>query len=129
LQDIVSDILKKHPDAILIYAGHNEFYGGMGIGSVESMSNSRIIKLLHLKLMNLKTYQLIRDIIVGVQNLFTGNNDNSMDTNTATLMERIVANKKIEYKSKILPELKQLSPDNPNIEAFEQMISQANRSK
>ncbi len=37
--DKIDDILKEDPDAILIYAGHNEFYGAPGIGSSKSPEN------------------------------------------------------------------------------------------
>jgi hypothetical protein len=37
--DKIDEILKEDPDAILIYAGHNEFYGELGIGSSKSPEN------------------------------------------------------------------------------------------
>ncbi|MBK6285128.1 MAG: SGNH/GDSL hydrolase family protein [Draconibacterium sp.] len=41
LLDYTDQILKYKPDAVLIYAGHNEFYGAFGIGSNETMSRNR----------------------------------------------------------------------------------------
>ena len=35
LYDFIDEVLKEEPDAILIYAGHNEFYGAFGLGSAE----------------------------------------------------------------------------------------------
>ena len=32
LRDEVDEILARQPDAVLIYAGHNEFYGALGAG-------------------------------------------------------------------------------------------------
>jgi tetratricopeptide (TPR) repeat protein len=37
LFDTVDEILSQHPDAVLIYAGHNEFYGALGAGSTETV--------------------------------------------------------------------------------------------
>ena len=37
LLDFMDDILANKPDAILIYAGHNEFYGALGVASMESL--------------------------------------------------------------------------------------------
>ena len=37
LLDFMSEIIDQEPDAILIYAGHNEFYGAFGAASTESL--------------------------------------------------------------------------------------------
>lgn len=37
LYDMVDEILSQQPDAVLIYAGHNEFYGALGAGSTETV--------------------------------------------------------------------------------------------
>jgi tetratricopeptide (TPR) repeat protein/lysophospholipase L1-like esterase len=98
--DKIDEILKEKPDAILFYAGHNEFYGAMGIGSKEGLGEIRSLKLLHLDLLEFKTYQLIRNIILGLHKLFISG-DTSIDNTSATLMERIVSNKSIGYKCKL----------------------------
>lgn len=36
MRDIMPGILKEKPDLIIIYAGHNEYYGALGVGSMES---------------------------------------------------------------------------------------------
>jgi tetratricopeptide (TPR) repeat protein/lysophospholipase L1-like esterase len=99
LCDYIGDILKEDPDAILIYAGHNEFYGALGTGSVEKTVHSRALTMLHLDLLSLRLYQLLRNTISKVSQELAGNKpDNSMK---GTLMKRIAANKDIAYKSKI----------------------------
>jgi tetratricopeptide (TPR) repeat protein/lysophospholipase L1-like esterase len=100
LLDKINDIIKEKPDAILIYTGHNEFYGALGIGSKEGLGKIRWLKLLHLNLLELKIYQLIRNIIYGIQGSLNTGADNS-DSTTATLMERIAANKNIEFGTNI----------------------------
>ena len=35
LVDMVDEITAQHPDAVLIYAGHNEYYGALGAASTE----------------------------------------------------------------------------------------------
>ena len=37
LLDFIDEVLEQKPDLILIYAGHNEYYGALGVGSVESL--------------------------------------------------------------------------------------------
>jgi len=61
--DFIDEVLKKKPDAILIYAGHNEYYGALGVGSVENGGNVRWMKILNLRLVHLRTYQLLQRII------------------------------------------------------------------
>ncbi|GAB1453734.1 hypothetical protein MASR2M47_37900 [Draconibacterium sp.] len=100
LLDFTDQILKYKPDAILIYAGHNEFYGAFGIGSNETMSRNRELTQLHIALMDYKIYQLMRNLIAGVsQKMVSGNSDEVH----GTLMKRMVADKDIllnseEYK-------------------------------
>jgi tetratricopeptide (TPR) repeat protein len=97
--DKIDDILKEDPDVILIYAGHNEFYGAMGIGSREGLSRMRWMKILHLNLMELRIYQLLRNVIFGVRR--SAVSDEDRESSTATLMERIVSDRDIEFGSKI----------------------------
>ena len=33
----------KKPDLIIIYAGHNEYYGALGVGSVETLGDTRFL--------------------------------------------------------------------------------------
>jgi tetratricopeptide (TPR) repeat protein/lysophospholipase L1-like esterase len=96
--DRIEEILKEEPDAILIYAGHNEFYGAMGIASKEGLGEMRALKRMHLKMLDLRTYQWLRNIISKAGSLASskGQEENS---ETATLMQRIVSNKDIEYQS------------------------------
>jgi tetratricopeptide (TPR) repeat protein/lysophospholipase L1-like esterase len=92
LLDFTNQILKYKPDAILIYAGHNEFYGAFGIGSNETMSRNSGLTRMHIALMDLKIYQLIRNIISGVSRKIATNSGEEVH---GTLMKRMVANKDI----------------------------------
>lgn len=97
LLDFTKQILKYNPDAILIYAGHNEYYGAMGVGSNETMSKNRNLTLLHISLMDYKLYQLVRKSIYGLaQKLALVDEARS----EGTLMKRIVENNNIQYGSK-----------------------------
>ncbi len=95
LLDFFPQILKEDPDAILIYAGHNEFYGAFGVGSKEAFTHNRNLICLHLKLMNLKVYQAIRNLIGAL----AGNRDKSPAERRGTLMSRIVNKADIVYNS------------------------------
>ncbi len=88
LKDYIGQILKYEPDAILFYAGHNEFYGAFGVGSNETMSKNSFLRWLHFKLLNLRIYQLLRSAVTGISNKIA-ENSNTPETK-GTLMKRIV---------------------------------------
>lgn len=96
LKDFIHQILKHEPDAILIYAGHNEFYGAFGIGSNETMSKSPLTRAIHFELMNFRIYQLMRSAIGGISKKIKSGTA-GMDEK-GTLMKRIVKDKDIIYK-------------------------------
>jgi hypothetical protein len=41
LLDMTPEALAQKPDALIIYCGHNEFYGALGAGSTESLGRWR----------------------------------------------------------------------------------------
>jgi tetratricopeptide (TPR) repeat protein len=102
LLDFMPQILRQKPDAILFYEGHNEFYGAFGAGSNEAISHNPALIRLHLKLMNLRVYQLTRNIISGVVGFFT--KTNSAAAKRGTLMSRMVKDADITYNSDIYKE-------------------------
>jgi tetratricopeptide (TPR) repeat protein len=96
LLDFMPQILAEKPDAILIYAGHNEFYGAFGVGSAEAVSHNRALIRLHLRLMNSKVYQALRNSIRGIGKTFS----KEKAPTRGTLMSKIVKKADILYNSK-----------------------------
>ncbi|MDX2432384.1 MAG: hypothetical protein QNK35_15710 [Bacteroides sp.] len=99
LKDFTKQIVKYDADALLIYAGHNEFYGAYGVGSNESMIGSPFFRAIHFKLMNLRLYQLMHAAIYGKPG--KKNNEAGDPDQKGTLMKRIVKDKEIVYDSEI----------------------------
>lgn len=95
LKDYIPQVLKYEPDAVLIYAGHNEYYGAFGVGSNERLSKYTWIMSAHFKLMNLRVYQLMRSAIGGASGRFTGGQDSQ---EKGTLMKRIVRDEEIVFQ-------------------------------
>lgn len=95
LYDQVAEILQQKPDAVLIYAGHNEFYGALGVGSNENLGGFPWFVRGYLKLQQYKTFLLLRNALVGAgkwtASLFGAQ---EIDPN-ATLMERIINSRSI----------------------------------
>ena len=94
--DLLPGVLDQKPDLVLIYAGHNEYYGALGVGSVQSYGSSRLLIRLLLYLNKFKTTQLVRNSIQWVVSLFASENNES----SGTLMSRMAKDKYILLNSK-----------------------------
>ncbi len=99
LFDQVDEIIKQEPDAIMIYAGHNEFYGALGVGSNENLGAFPGFVRFYLKLQRFKTFMLIRTLIVDSGKWFAEKFSGEKLDQNATLMERIVNSRSIELGS------------------------------
>jgi len=99
LYDQLDEILEYEPDAIMIYAGHNEFYGALGVGSNENLGAFPGFVRFYLKLQSYKTFLLLRNIIVDTSKWFASTFSDNVDPQTGTLMERIVNSRSIELNS------------------------------
>lgn len=97
LLDYADEILAQQPDALVIYAGHNEFYGALGAGSTESLGASRGFINFYLKLQRIKIMLLLRDGIEKVKGLFASALNAPPESNT--LMEQMVNDDAIPYGS------------------------------
>ena len=96
LRDLFQGILEEQPDVILIYAGHNEYYGALGAGSMESLGSSRSVVNFMLSLNKFKTTQLLRNFIKSSMKIFSGDEKSS-----GTLMSRMAEDQLIELNSDV----------------------------
>ena len=97
--DLMPGILKQKPNLILIYAGNNEYYGALGVGSMESFGTSRTIVNFVIYLEQFRTFQLLRNIVSGVVGVF-----GKKRPQTGTLMARMAKNQFIALGSKVYRE-------------------------
>jgi tetratricopeptide (TPR) repeat protein len=89
------ELVKYQPDAVLIYSGHNEYYGTLGVASTNRIgSNPRIIKLM-LALRGLRTIQLFSNLYNAVIHRSASNKEFAGQT----LMQKMVADQQIPYGS------------------------------
>ena len=96
LLDEAGDVIAQHPDAIVLYAGHNEFYGALGVGSTERMGGGALVTSL-LELQRLRTVMLIRKAAVWLRKNVARAGGAAPDE--ASFMESLAANKSIELGS------------------------------
>lgn len=98
LFDQVDEILAQSPDAIMIYAGHNEFYGALGVGSNENLGAFPSFVRSYLKLQRFKTFLFLRNVMVKsgkwLASLFS-----SKEAVQGTLMEQVISSQSIELDS------------------------------
>lgn len=98
IRDLIPGVIEQKPDLILIYAGHNEYYGALGVGSRENIGNSRQLVHTLIWLNKFKSVELLRDIISSLKNLFESDY-HQMNEQSGTLMARIVKEQLIPYNS------------------------------
>ena len=63
LLDFANEIIAQHPDAVMIYAGHNEYYGPFGAGSARGPARNRHFVRAWLLVHRLRIAQLLSNIL------------------------------------------------------------------
>ena len=106
LLDFARQLTNYQPDAVLIYAGHNEYYGTLGVGSTSRLGgiplggiplgdNPTLVRAM-IGLRDFRLMQLINDAMAGLRKGFSGTPD--LRTN---LMQRLAAEQSIPYGSEL----------------------------
>ncbi|NVK25850.1 MAG: hypothetical protein HWE10_13055 [Gammaproteobacteria bacterium] len=96
--DFVDEIIEQQPDAVLIYAGHNEFLGVLGVGSNYTAAGSRGATLLYLKLKDLRIFQLMQKLYAW----FSLPDEAILsETNARTMMAKVAKHKNIPVDSEL----------------------------
>lgn len=98
LLDFVDEIIENEPDAVLMYVGHNEYLGILGVGSAVSWGRNRPLILARLALRDLRIFQLAQRAHTALIGLFPEASEPKQRTR-GTLMSRIVGEKYIPYES------------------------------
>jgi len=93
--DFTHELVHYQPDLFLIYMGHNEFYGALGVASTRSLGENRTFIKLYLKLEKSRLFLLFRDIIFKLKKLFA-----TKSSGASTLMEAVAADKSIPLGGK-----------------------------
>ena len=89
------ELVAYQPDAVLIYSGHNEYYGTLGVASTSRLSGNRMLIRLMLVLRRLRLTQLLTNCYRKLAELFSARKSYSGET----LMQMMVADSRIPYGS------------------------------
>ena len=97
VRDFARQCLDYDPDLIIIYAGHNEFYGALGSASAQAsvFGTNRTLTLMYLKIKRLKIYQAIQYLASKLKSEMDVNNTPAQ----GTLMARMAREKAISISS------------------------------
>ena len=97
IADLAGDIVEQKPDAVIIYGGHNEYYGALGAGSTESLGSYPSFVRLYLNLQRFRTFLLLRNATNRVLSLFRDGRSTQDIEGDATRMESVVADQSIVF--------------------------------
>ncbi|WP_100641062.1 SGNH/GDSL hydrolase family protein [Alteromonas facilis] len=97
LLDIADEIIEQAPDAVVIYAGHNEFLGILGVGSNYTLGSHYALTRSMLWLKDFNTYQLLQRAIYSG---FEQTND-TPSSQRRTVMSQVAKHKDIALDSEI----------------------------
>ncbi len=103
LLDFADEIIHRQPDAVLIYAGHNEYLGILGVGSALSAGRSRPVILALLALRESRLLQLLMhsyQVATSRQPVDV----EAIRNSSGTLMHRIVGKRHIPLDSDLYRE-------------------------
>ncbi len=90
--DIAQELVNFQPDLFMVYDGHNEFYGALGVASREVVGPRWMTKL-YLALIRFKSLQLFQNFVGIVRGVFGKNSGEP----SGTMMERLARGQYIPY--------------------------------
>lgn len=96
LWDVTDKIINQEPDLVIIYAGHNEYYGALGVGSSASVGSHPALVRSYLRLKNFRFFQLLEN---GLMGLMKSDDQKTMSTSETTLMEVMAKEQEIPLDS------------------------------
>lgn len=96
MADIIDDVIAQSPDAVLLYAGHNEYYGALGVGSTQSLPGGDAVIRAFLRLQRWRIFMAVRQ---GVSRLRRdpAASAAATDSATASFMELMAGNRAIVH--------------------------------
>ena len=95
VREFAAELTQYQPDLFLLYLGHNEFYGALGVGSTQYLGKNRKVIRFYLWLQKFKTFQLLRNTITAL----AGSATPPAATPNQTLMEQMVRSQYIAFGS------------------------------
>lgn len=93
--DFGKAVLDYEPDAVLVYTGHNEYYGAMGVAATQGIGHRRWLARLLMHLRGYRTTQLIASAMDAAGEMVSGQKTDLREN----LMKRMAADQQIAFGS------------------------------
>lgn len=94
--DLIDEVLDQDPGLVIVYGGHNEFYGALGAASTQSGWSSPAVKRAYLSLLRLRTVQVLRSVVTRLRAGAAGGGDAAAGSDAASFMEVLAREQQIE---------------------------------
>jgi tetratricopeptide (TPR) repeat protein len=94
--DMARELHRYQPDLLIVYDGHNEFYGALGAASRESLNAPRWLTALYLRLLHFRTVLAVREIVASI---IGEDAPSTTSRSLGTMMERLAWDKFVPYGS------------------------------
>ena len=104
IRDILPAVLEQKPDAVLIYTGHNEYYGTLGAASSQSFGGSSFFTRMNLAFKEIRIYQFIKNSISWFTGMFSSDSERIPSGQNETLMTRMAGENLIPFGSDLFEE-------------------------
>jgi len=98
IRDLIPSVIEQKPDLVIIYTGHNEFYGVYGVGSSQAIGPIRALTNLNIDLQKYRSYQFLTSLISSVVGFF-GPDEGETSIGNSTLMEKMIGESTIPLNS------------------------------
>lgn len=99
--DLARELPAYQPDLLLVYDGHNEFYGGLGVNSRGLLGGSRGMTMLYLQMLHSRLFVLLRDTYDWLRSIIAGQGDSSARD---VSIEVIATGQRVPYGSPVYRE-------------------------
>ncbi|MDQ3673947.1 MAG: SGNH/GDSL hydrolase family protein [Gemmatimonadota bacterium] len=94
--DVARDVAAQQPDAVLIYGGHNEYYGAFGAASRMGIPGGTAMVRAYLRLMRLRTVAALQSAFARARR---GGDGSANDLEAASLMEVLARDRQVPLES------------------------------
>lgn len=96
MADIIDAVIAQAPDAVLLYAGHNEYYGALGVGSTQSLPGGDAFVRAFLQLQRWRVFMAVRQVVSRLRS-DPAASAAAADSATASFMETMAGNRAIVH--------------------------------
>jgi len=97
--DLAREVAEQRPDAVLIYAGHNEYYGALGAASRVSVPGGAGAVRLYLRLLRLRSVLALRNAMASIRTRAAPAAAGEAELEAASLMELLARDRQVPLES------------------------------